>query len=252
LEHGLVPAGVAAVIFVRAESSRPLGLNQGVAESELVAKVEGRVVGRARTGSDGWAALPLGVLDEGVHSVQVTGPGSTRSFTVLARARGTPIIVCDIDGTIYRRIGASPSSDPGGEAAYAFPGAAEALRSASKRFGIVYVTAREEAYRTETRRFIESARFPGGCLVMWNASTDPVSRRSLKTKHLLALRSDWPWLRWGIGDLESDVDAYRGVGVEAVRLEPDLDQPQKKARGGTWLARDWTAVKKILAGDRTP
>jgi len=254
LDHALVPAGVPAVISVRAESVLLFGLNRAVANRELEAKVGGKVVGRARTGAGGWASLPVGVLETGVHSIEVAGAGSGQSFRVLARTRGTPILVCDIDGTIYRSGGEISSSEPETDRAqaHAWPGAAEVLCRASKRYGIVYLTAREEAFREETRRFLEAGRFPGGCLVMWNAGVDPVARRSLKTKPLVALRSDWPWLEWGIGDLATDVDAYRAIGLETVRLEPRLDQDRRMRPDGTWLARDWKAILRILEAAGTP
>jgi hypothetical protein len=252
VDHALVPAGVKAVISVRAESVLLFGLNRAVANRELEAKVGGSVVGRARTGAGGWASLPVGSLETGVHSIEVAGAGSGQSFRVVARPRGTPILVCDVDGTIYRSGGEDASAASGTDRAHAWPGAAEVLRAASSRYGIVYVTAREEALRAETRRFLEAGRFPGGCLVMWNASVDPVSRRSLKTKHLVALQSDWPWLEWGLGDLVTDVEAYRAIGLRAVRLEPGLDHGSQKRPDGTWLARDWDAISGILEGAETP
>ncbi|MBN2491186.1 MAG: hypothetical protein JXQ29_10100 [Planctomycetes bacterium] len=250
VEQCVVGTGSEGGLGVRVERTGWIGPGRGVSGRALVAEVDGRVVGCGRTGEDGSAVLELGEVREGVHRVTIRGPGSGGVWKVLIAAWGTPVIVCDVDGTIYLRGGRGLLEGPGTGLEHAWPDAAAVLRRLAERFGVVYLTAREEAFRAETAAFLEAGGFPAGPLVMWDAWRDPISRVGSKTKKLLGLSGDWPWVMWGIGDRWSDVESYEACGVAGIVLDPRADWQRDRARGGRgWVARNWKEVERIVAGE---
>jgi hypothetical protein len=245
-EHGVVPAGFPGRLRLRVEHSLAGLLPLGAAGREVVAETDGRVVGGARTGGDGHATLAVGTLSAGVHDVTVRVGERAAALQVLAVPIGGGLILCDIDGTIYLEGKGEASAGPGTGVEHAWPDAAVVLKRLARWYGIVYVTAREEGFRSRTREFLEGAGFPPGPLVMWDLATDPISRVAIKTKKLLALKADWPALAWGVGDRASDCAAYGACGVPWILLDPRAGDDAPSAGEGGGVAGSWKEVEAII------
>jgi len=248
VENGVVQAGAKAYVWVRAEALCLTGFHGPVSGRRLDAVLDGGSIGSSTTGPDGWARIPLGALEPGVHPIRVAGSGggSVVEFSVHAALRGNPVVVCDIDETLYRSGGFQVVDIPESRADWAMTGAADVLDALSRRFTIVYLTAREEAFRTVTRKFLQAGGFPPGPLIMWDISRDPVSRMLLKSRRLVTLKAQWPWLAWGIGDRDTDRIAYRLAGMKVILLDPELQELWKKESEGVWKVREWKSVPGIL------
>lgn len=252
VENGVVQAGADAYLWVRAESLSLTGLHSAISGRCLEGFLEEGSTGHATTGPDGWARIPLGVLAPGGHSLRVEGRGGRPEIEVSVHAarRGRPVVVCDVDETLYRSGGFQIVAIPESRPERAIRGAVDVLGALSERFTIVYLTAREEAFRTITRKFLKAGGFPAGPLIMWDISRDPVSRLLLKSRRLEALKALWPWLTWGIGDRDTDRTAYRAVGMKVILLEPGLREEWRKETEGVWKVREWSSVPGIMNRSR--
>lgn len=270
LEHSVVAADRPGFLRLRGERAWVPGLGAALAGCKVEVRVEG---GGARcvkgdsfsdslSDSFGDATVGIGTLAVGNHPIRVVFGGARREAVAYSWAKGTPVIVCDIDGTIY--FGGDWGGGAGGEFAgianpeNAAPGASVALKELSRDFGIVYLTAREEVFRGKTEQFLRMAGFPPGPLVMWDATQDPVSRAALKKRRLRRLMADWPEVVWGIGDRWSDVEAYRAVGCGVVLIDRgQSEEVQTRVEGQEYAVRGWKEIAALIrkgmarAGTRT-
>lgn len=182
----------------------------------------------------------------GPFVVRMTGErsGDTQTARWFAFPDRRPVLVCDVDHTLYDGSGLTAIRDGGFNAARVLTGSPAALARLAERYAIVYLSARDERLRERTEAFLRDGGFPPGPLLLWTLEGDPVSRAALKSRRLRELRAVWPWLAWGIGDRDSDLRAYRSVGLDTVLIAPgtDLSHPAPDV----WRVGDWGAVGRTI------
>jgi hypothetical protein len=210
----LIPAGEPATLEVEVESRWADFIDPPAADVEV--QVEG--VGRARTGENGIATFPLGVLPEGMHRYRVSVGRKTPEVLVRVLPRQAPVIVVDIDktiadvtpqGFIFRRV----------QNVRTMPGSRDALKELSRTFQILYLTARDHIYTRKTRLWLRLKGFPEAPIFLrkgtrfWSASP-----RDHKLERLKELRGQFPNVPWGVGDKPGDVAAYAAHGIKPILI----------------------------------
>jgi phosphatidate phosphatase PAH1 len=189
-------------------------------------------LGTARTDGEGHFALavadgdrfPIGMRD---LYVSVVGDRTDARFLAYVAPDGTELAVSDIDGTLTASENAFLESLAVGGAVGAQPDAAGAFTAlAAKRVQPVYLSARGSQYTSATRDWLDAAGFPRGPVRLAESFVtlpggDTVA---FKTQALRAL--DGFALAAGIGNRDSDVQAYAAGGVPADRIFVKLPEYQ--------------------------
>ena len=212
----LVPAGEAATLEVEAERRYFVFVDPPLAEVEI--EVEG--LGRARTGPDGLASFPLGVLPAGTHRFKVKVGRKSPEAIVRVIDRTTPVIVVDIDHTIAD---VSPQGFILRKVQNVRPvlGSREALDILAPSMQILYLTARDHIFTRKTKLWLRAAEFPEAPVYLRKGtrfwSHNP---REHKMERLKELRPRFPNILWGVGDKPGDVAAYQAHGIRPILLAP--------------------------------
>jgi phosphatidate phosphatase APP1 len=131
-----------------------------------------------------------------------------------------PVVVCDIDGTISAL--STLRALTGAADAPTFEGAPELLRELGQTHQVVYLTARDDHFAAATRTFLERHRFPAGPVLFnaWGvressqrAQLKPGNHGVFKRKAIERLKARKLNVVFGIGDSETDAEAYEAAGI---------------------------------------
>jgi LNS2 (Lipin/Ned1/Smp2) len=184
-----------------------------------------RRLGTTRTDGDGHfalrldaaARLPIGMRD---LYASVAGDRSGVRFLAYVAPVGTRVIVSDVDGTLTASENAFPEAVVFDTRVDAQPGAAAAFQAATAAgYQLVYVTARGDRFTGATRHWLADHGFPrgplrlaSGLLVWPGAATVAFKSHVLQAlaRHLVIVA--------GVGNRESDIEAYTAAGVAANRI----------------------------------
>lgn len=213
----------------------------------------GKEKASGRTDSDGVARASLAPLTTGIVTYLVRFPEHP---SVQAKGRiwvldpAQPVVICDIDGTLSDMGGLRvPIS---GWRAPAFPGAPELLRDLAKTHAIVYLTARDQSFRTSSRAFLRRHDFPNGPLLLNSWGLDSGDQReqllpsrhgSFKLKVLKRLKERGLKLTIGIGDKKGDAEAYEGAGIRS------LIRSKKVLGKGSIMFPDYATLRRRFAAE---
>jgi phosphatidate phosphatase PAH1 len=194
-------------------------------------------IGTARTDDEGHFALPLtddARLPIGLRDmyVSVVGDRTGASFLALVAPDGAPLLVSDVDGTLTSSENAFPESlvtggDPGVQ-----PGAPQAYQAAAaKGMTVVYLTSRGTEFTADTRSYLAAEGFPRGPLRLSNSFVtlpggDTVDFKTGALKSFSAGLT----IAAGVGNRESDVEAYTNAGVPADRIFIKLPEYQSEVQ----------------------
>lgn len=189
-------------------------------------------LGVVRSDDDGRFALVLGdnKLPVGMRDLYVASLGDATGayFVGYVAAKGTGIVVTDVDGTISWSensiIKQVVSRDHDIKHR---PNAPEAL--SKLKYPIVYVTARGDVWIAITRRWLENHGFPRGLLrLSKGAFAKPGSSAiKYKTSVLSALPVS---IAAGIGNRKSDITAYTTIGLAGTQIFIHLPEYQKEVK----------------------
>jgi hypothetical protein len=231
----LVPAGEPATLQVEVERRWLTFVDPPLADVEL--EVDG--VGRARSGPDGIASFPLGVLPPGTHRFKVLSGRKPPEALVRVIDRATPVIVVDIDHTIAD---VSPQGFILRKVQNVRPllGSREALDELATSLQILYLSARDHIFTRKTKLWLRAAEFPEAPVYLRKGtrfwSHNP---RDHKIERLKELRPSFPNLRWGVGDKPGDVAAYQAHGIPPILIA--ASRPLEVAPEVPCYA-DWKAI----------
>jgi hypothetical protein len=176
------------------------------------------------TGSD---RLPIAMRD---MYVSVVGDRTGVGFLAYVAPDGSPLIVSDVDGTLTSSenafletivTGAEPDAQPGAAAAYTAAGA--------RGYQLVYVTARGSQYTTDTRQWLDDQGFPRGPVRLSPSFVTLPGQDTVdyKTSTITALASSLSVVM-GVGNRQSDIDAYTAVGLAAKTIFVKLPEYQSE------------------------
>jgi phosphatidate phosphatase PAH1 len=191
-----------------------------------------QLAGTARTDGEGHFALPLtgdARLPIGMRDVfvSVVGDRTGVGFLAYVAPEGSPLVVSDVDGTLTTSENAFIETVALGVEPDANPGAAPAFAAATaKGDQVVYVTARGNQYTETTRRWLAAHGFPRGPVRLAPSFVtlpggDTVA---FKTSAIAALASAGLALHAGIGNRETDIEAYAASGLASDRIYIELPE----------------------------
>ena len=162
----------------------------------------------------GDARLPAGLFD---LALVVTGDATVAPFSAFVAPAGTPIAVCDVDGTLTSSENAVVGQVIAHTHVDVHPGAPEALRElANHGIQLVYLTARPERFSELTRRWLLEQGLPRGPVILPPHFTPAgEAAEAAKIGALERLRAIGLALTLGIGNRATDVEAYAHAGIPA-------------------------------------
>ena len=201
---------------------------------------------RTRTDDRGFA-VAVGRLPAGARSLEarasVDGHAMASQGQVLVWEPGRPIVVCDIDGTIsdtdYQTL-VFKQEDRGSEP---LPDAAETLQKLSKQYNILFITARPVFLRDKTRQWLQQHGFPLSPVIYTPELRDMRMVEQYKQRVISRLMQLYPDLLIGIGNAETDSQAYTSDGMLAVMID---DGENRRFRSEAIALRTWKRVAQFF------
>jgi hypothetical protein len=230
---------------------------EGARGETLEFMLDGKVVGSAKTDADGIARADYRPPEAGDYVFTVRLANGSKhvadkaELTLCVRKKEQEFLVTDIDQTI---------SDAGNIAAWLksakdirpMAGSAEALTALSKKYTIVYVTARAKNLRAKTKEWLGNNGFPAGPVFFSEDVEDSMKAEAYKTELLGRLKAQWPNMSAGAGDQASDARAYLANGMKACIYrkpgESAEDEKEERAKypAGTMFFASWQELQKML------
>ena len=236
----LAPAGEPAALEVEVE--RRFGPFLDPAREGVEVEIEGG--GKALTDAQGEAVIPLGPLEAGSRRVPVRVGAATAEAFVSVVAKDTPIFITDIDhtiadvssaGFIFRKARSVPT----------FEGSREALERIAKSMQLVYLTARDHIFTRKTKEWLKFNGFPEAPVYLRRRTRFwTVRAKEHKVSRLRELRLAFPNLRWGVGDMPGDAEAYAAHGIPAILIGP---RPLPGMPEGTLQVSRWAEIAARVA-----
>ena len=199
--------------------------------------------GSAITDGEGQAAVPLQGLATGPNRIRVALDGVSTEAMVVVIPRDAPVFITDIDhtiadvssvGFIFKSVGKVRPLE----------GAAEALVEISRKMQIVYLTARDHIFTRKTKEWLALHRFPEAPVYLRRRTRFwTVRARDHKVSRLREMRLAFPNIRWGVGDLPGDAEAYREHGIPPILISP---RPLAGVPEGTIQVTRWSEIEAMI------
>jgi hypothetical protein len=227
-------------------------LNEELEHRRLSFFLDGRLLGTADTDDDGYAAVSHTFAEPGLHRLVVAYERDGRHRAeapagVFVWREAAPILIVDVDGTVeqtrkrYLILASSADRSPPED------GAAEVLGRLARSFRIAYLTGRPREFIPKTCDWLGRNGLPPGPVLTWDLHKDPWSRSAFKEHRIDDLQADFTAVVVGVGDRETDHQAYRDRGLFSIIL--DRRNPPRRIEGGVRLP-DWSAIGELF--DRNP
>ena len=177
----------------------------------------------------GDARLAIGLRD---MFVSVVGDRTGAPFLALVAPDATKLLITDVDGTLTSSENAFTDSLASGADPGVQPGAPAAFVAAAQRGYVpVYLTTRGSEFTADTRAYLAAEGFPAGPLRLAESFvTLPGSdATSFKTSAMHGFGSGLA-LAAGIGNRQSDIDAYTAAGIAPDRIFIKLPEYQSEVQ----------------------
>jgi len=126
-----------------------------------------------------------------------------------------PALIVDIDHTIadisslkflfvdYQEIPMLPKSQ-------------QVMQQFAAKFNLIYLTARSEIFKRETKQWLELMGFPQGPTFFWSLKHDPFFAGDYKVAAIMNMKRKYHNIVAGVGDKPSDLRAYKENGIPAI------------------------------------
>jgi phosphatidate phosphatase PAH1 len=194
-------------------------------------------LGTATTDDDGHYALTLtgdARLPLGMRDIYASVVGDRTSTQYIAYVAGDdqPLIVSDVDGTLTTSEYEFIETIALGEDCDVWPGAADAYDDATNRgYQLVYVTSRGNQYTTLTRQWLAEQGFPPGPIRLSPSFVTLPGNDTVdfKTSAMQGFMTGFQ-LAAGIGNRESDIEAYTNVGVPPADIWEKMPEYQSECQ----------------------
>jgi hypothetical protein len=226
---------------------------------------DGKVVKETRTDNEGHASMVFQPTGRGNTLFQAEAPAATplglparADILVACRRADDPMCVVDLDKTLV---------DSGFEEVLLgdpdpMPGSAEVMAKLARQFTIVYLTHRPEPFEPKTKAWLRGKKLPEGPVLCSTGRQFVRGSEHYKSNVLAELTGRFRAIRFGVGEKESDAQAYHENGLRAILLVIAAKDPRhlrEQAEGLKSLPANADAVagwpevgKAILGGARFP
>jgi phosphatidate phosphatase APP1 len=224
-----------------------------LANVEVCFHADGREIACTRTDEVGYA-VAVGRIPAGARTLEarasVKGRALQAQAEVLNRPPGRTILVCDVDGTISQTDFTALVSSVLNEKdikARAVPDAAETLQHLSREYNIVYLTVRPVYLHYQSHKWLSDHGFPSAPVIC--APDLQISRKVLEYKRTIIakLKELYPDALIGIGNEETDAEAYASGGMMAIMID---DGNHRQFRSDALLLRTWSRVRQFFDANR--
>jgi hypothetical protein len=234
------------LILGHAGHSEPLGGWSPVKGVALTFLADGVAIGSAVSDSHGEARIEAAVgLDARTVAVQadIDGQKLHDQATIFHWSTNRTIIVFDIDDTIASTNFTQVFLGGSNQGTVPMDGASQTLMKLASHYNIVYMTARHRAIEGLTQGWLRDNHFPPGPLVMTSDRTQGLDAETFKANAIREARKRAPQMLIGVGNLETDANAYGDNGMLALIHRP----PDKKALPARAITFDsWDDIAKFF------
>ncbi len=244
----LAPPGAEASLRAKVERPGHIRYRPDVHGEEVQFLLGDKLIGSARSAGDGIAEIKHRFEQPGSYVITLRLSEQSGYAAEPAPLRAevcdpkTEFIITDIDNTIAD-VSWAKFTTTKNEDVPALPGSVEVLTDAAKRYKVVYVTARDDAFIKKTKDWLELRKFPPGPVFFWDFLGKPLSHAKYKTKEIAAIKKSFPNLAAGLGDRVGDAEAYLANGMKAIIISPKRDDDLPKE--AVWV-KDWPSARQAL------
>jgi hypothetical protein len=203
-------------------------------------------LGQGQTDKLGFAVV-TGRIPPGIRTIearaQLDGHNLRSEGTVYPWVAGRTIVVCDIDGTVSQTDVHALLFDRSDTESRPLPDAAETLQHLAEHYNLFFLTGRPIAWHAKTYEWLEAHGFPAVPAVL-----APDVRIALKVEHYKAhfiklLRELYPNVLIGIGNAETDSQAYTASGLLPLMID---DGKKRRFRSEALPMRSWKQVRRFF------
>ena len=219
---------------------------QGAVVSALPTSEAGRKsLGRRVTDEEGWVEFPVRFGEPGLYPVAVEAvlaggdviKWGREEFLVACRRPERVAVVLDIDDTLT----ASDAAVFSASAAPRDPETVAVVSALAQHYDLVYLTGRLRGMSSHTRGWLRTKGFPPGPLFVHDVKKSGALRSgTYKKKVLRDLRQHFPNILVGVGDEDSDVEAYTSNGMITILIEEEEHE--------AWTVERWWQIQELLLG----
>lgn len=239
--------GEKATLAVKVEESgwRHKDVERALVSAFHVTETGRKPLGRGVTDEEGWVELPVRFDEPGLYRVAVeavpagedVAKRGREEFLVACRRPERVAVVLDIDDTLTASDAAVLSASP----AVRDPDTVAVVSALAQRYDLLYLTGRPRWMSSRTRRWLRTKGFPPAPLFMRDLKRSRALRSGAdKTRLLGQLRRHFPNILVGVGDEDSDVEAYTSNGMVAILIEEEEDE--------AWNVQRWSQIEELLLG----
>lgn len=220
--------------------------------SNIVFKTQDRMIASALTSAAGCAetsaAFSPGSATRLDAFADVLGTKYHGSASIYEWSDQRTIVVVDIDRTIARTdfdhlvLGEGPD-----ERSTPLAGSRRAMETLARDCHFIYVTARPRFLLEKTRLWLEDEEFPPGPVIASPGLREAIHRTEYKLEVLAQFRKSWPALLIGIGNSESDEEAYEKSGLLTLLVNQKRIEP---GHSTTYRFRNWKSLARFFEANR--
>ena len=204
------------------------------------------LLGFATTDPRGSASIEIDAGPPGIRRIRVVSPRSEQALVVDVLPADAPILVLDLDHTVAD---VSPVRFAFADNRTIRPlrGAIEAIQELRGSYHIVYLTARDHSFLSKTREWLRLNDLPDGPVFIRRRRFWSLTPFAHKLERLAEIARTHRLVA-GIGDLPTDMEAYRRNGMAGYLMDPSGTVP---APEGVIRVRSWKeAVERLRTGTR--
>jgi len=210
------------------------------------AKVKLCLLKNGFTDREGVATATVGLTEPGLYEIQAKYPGNHRYRSgedvvmVLAVPPHRPVLVLDVDNTLTQGnwLEVKPEPIPFDK------NTVRVVNELSRRYAIVYLSARPRPLHKRTRIWLRKYGFPDGPILLWYPFQERwLSPSRFKRYELADLRKDGVNLAVGISNTTGDTKTYLRAGMKAIIVGKEIPDAQS--------AHDWAQIESILLEEAT-
>jgi len=122
-------------------------------------------------------------------------------------------------------------------------GSVEVLSDLSKKHIILYLTARHEIFSEHTLLWLKHHNFPQGDVLFWNLTDFPFTDEEYKKKRISLLKNKKIKVLFGVGDKESDLNAYSAFGIKSFIINKEMKLGLNK---NIFIVSSWREIHSEL------
>lgn len=229
---GLFAKEEKVVLRAKLERARFFPTYRADIPGELVEfSLNGKDLGAALTDGDGVAELEVDAMTVGLHEITASLPAESEfkskeaTVVILVLSKETPIAISDIDHTISDASALQVLLKPNSKLK-PLKRAVESIKYFSKKFQIVYLTARDDMFINKTKDWLKLYDFVKAPSLFWDfANGDvPSDHGDFKSWVIASLKEKFDNIMIGFGDKPHDIRAYRDHGMRAYYIGKQDEQ----------------------------